>query len=722
MNRYCYQNQITEFLQEDKGKWLDEMKSTMMAISPLPLSSSQVHAWDDCFTVLHKELPAFAAKHPEFSILFEYILPYESGRRPDVVLLSDKQVIILEFKMKRILEQADQDQCTAYGRDIREYHFESRNRQVLDALVLTQAKGLLERDTTTGSYYCSGDRLCDLLENTVVAGGKACNVDTWADSRYEPLPTIVEAAKLFMKNEPLPNIRRVNSTGIPDAIECLTQISHYAEENNEHIIAFVTGVPGAGKTFLGLQYVYDVCKENGLVNSVYLSGNGPLVEVLTDALHSKVFVKDLHSVINEFLQRRADDFQKNIIVFDEGQRAWDVKQMSDKGKSRTESEPDVMIRLCEERLNWCVLLILVGEGQEIYKGENSGIEQWNTALNKGSAEWKVVCPDKLKSVFDRDQEIMEVEGTASLDLTVSLRTHLAGDVSAFANSLIEGNIAEAQKKVQAIYKAGFSMFITRDVQKAKDYCNVRYEGDLNKRYGLIASSKGRELPRFGVDNSFYGAINRGKYGKWFNSDKGSGYSCCDLKSVVTEFGIQGLELDMPIVCWDRDMVWNGSSWDLFKPNESREGDDNVYRINSYRVLLTRGRDGFIIFVPPIGQLDKLYTLLKSMGIKELGVSSVDPAPVIQEATNSRKPTPSSAAAPTATVVKGTGSGLVDFFKSNGLEVIDKRANGGCLWVVGSQEQLEPYISKAKELYGATGSFAAGRATKQRMGWYTKSDK
>ena len=229
-----------------------------------------------------------------------------------------------------------------------------------------------------------------------------------------------------------------------------------------------------------------------------------------------------------------------------------------------------------------------------------------------------------------------------------------------------------------------------------------------------------------MDNSFYGAINRGKYGKWFNSDKGSGYSCCDLKSVVTEFGIQGLELDMPIVCWDRDMVWNGSSWDLFKPNESREGDNNVYRVNSYRVLLTRGRDGFIIFVPPISQLDKLYSLLKSMGIKELGVSSVESVGAPQGNVTGNIPVcasqPRVSASSGKAVKKAAGSGLADFFKSNGLEVIDKRANGGCLWVVGTQDELEPYLSKAKELYGATGSFASGRATKQRMGWYTKSEK
>ena len=397
----------------------------------------------------------------------------------------------------------------------------------------------------------------------------------------------------------------------------MTKISKHAEENGEYVIAFVTGVPGAGETFLGLQFVYDVCKDNGLVNSVYLSGNGPLVEVLTDALHSKVFVKDLHTVVNEFLMHKARDFQKNIIVFDEGQRAWDVGQMAAKNKSLTESEPDVMVRLCEERLDWCVLLILVGEGQEIYKGENSGIKQWNTALNKGSKEWKIVCPDKLVPVFEADQEVMDIEEAASLDLTVSLRTHLAGDVSDFANSLIDGNIEKARSYVESIYEEGFSMVITRNLDAAKGYCVQRYGEDPDARYGMIASSKGRDLPKFGVDNSFFGAINRGKYGKWFNTPRGSGFSCCDLDSVVTEFGIQGLELDMPIVCWDRDMTWNGNTWNKFKPKEDDTSDNNVYRVNSYRVLLTRGRDGFIIFVPPTGQLNKLFEMLKNLGIKEI---------------------------------------------------------------------------------------------------------
>jgi len=699
------------------------MQARFAENSVMPLGQSQINAWADCFNVLQSVLPAFESEHPGFSVLFEYQLPYESGRRPDVILLSSEDVIILEFKMKNSVEQADLDQCTAYARDIKEYHFESRNRKVIDALVLTKTKNLSEQDPEVSTYICSGDCLGALLDRVVSETTTLCDTEKWSNSAYEPLPTIVEAAKMFMKNEPLPNIRRVGSTGIPNALNCLTTISRQAETNHDHIIAFVTGVPGAGKTFLGLQFVYDICKDHGLVNSVYLSGNGPLVEVLTDALRSKVFVKDLHSVVNEFLAHKANDFQKNIIVFDEGQRAWDIKQMAEKKKSMTESEPDVIVRLCDERLDWCVLLILVGEGQEIYKGENSGIEQWNTALNKGSSNWKVVCPDKLKPVF-KGQNIMGIKEAVSLDLTISLRTHLAGDVSNFANCLIDGDIMKAKTYVAPIYKAGFSMFVTRDIQAAKNYCNSRYDGNLEKRYGLIASSKGRDLPKYGVDNSFYGAINRGRYGKWFNTPKGSGSSCCDLQGVVTEFGIQGLELDMPIICWDRDMTWNGTGWDKFKFQEDKNSDNNVYRVNSYRVLLTRGRDGFIIFVPPTPALDPLYTMLRGLGIKELGT--------MKEMSFKRAVAPAAPnvpATPLKTVPSPNRGGIItsgrtmkEFFESNGLKTIDKRANGGCLWVVGDEATIGHIVDSAKEKFGARGSYGSGKQTHNQPGWWTKCEK
>ena len=614
--RYAYCATVEEFLDINEDDWIQVMKSGFHESYLMALGALQINVWKDCFRVLQRELPAFHQIHPGFHIVFEYALPYESGRRPDVLLVCNEYVIVLEFKKKQEILQADIDQANAYARDIEEYHYESREKDLSAILVLTEAHDVYVDEE--GLIVCSGDMLSVALNDCVTDPTTKRNIDIWINSRYEPLPTIVEAARMIMAKEELPNIRRVGSTGIPDAINCLEQLTLYAREHSKHMIAFVTGVPGAGKTFLGLQFVYNVCQVNDQVNSVYLSGNGPLVRVLTDALHSSVFVKDLHKVINEFLGGGAKDFHNNVIVFDEGQRAWDKEQMAKAKRGQNNSEPDVMVRLAEERLDWCVLLVLVGEGQEIYKGENSGLGQWNDALNKAWLNWEVICPDKLAPIF-KDQKVVKTKSRNRLDLTVSLRSHLAGDVSNFVNHLIDGHDAVAAQYVPEIIGQGFSMFVTRNLEAAKAYCRTRYGGQFSKRYGLIASSKeDRFMKRFGVDNGFYAtSLRYMDIGKWFNTDARSGVSCCNLEKVVTEFGCQGLELDMPIICWGPDMKWNGYSWDLYRPNQAPDSDDNTYRTNSYRVLLTRGRDGFIVYVPDDRILDQTYKLFRNLGLKEL---------------------------------------------------------------------------------------------------------
>lgn len=614
--RCCYANNIAAFLSEEKGKWINQMKDSFEAMLEMSLGESQIRAWKDCFDVLKEQLPSVAQLCPNFDIVFEYCLPYESGRRPDVLLVSKEQVIVLEFKQNFRVIHADIDQTAAYARDIREYHYESRNSKVSAILVLTHAdENAADVDTTTGVAIAPRATLAATILEMVEAANTRTDINQWLSSKYEPLPTIVEAAKLFVKNEELPNIRRVNSTCIPQAIECLTEVSEYAEKNRKHVVAFVTGVPGAGKTFLGLKYVYDICKSSEHVNSVYLSGNGPLVAVLTQALHSSVFVKDLHKVVNQYLANGALDFNNNIVVFDEGQRAWDVHQMSAK-RNTNKSEPDIMIELCEKRLNWCVLLVLVGEGQEIHNGENSGIAQWNTAIDKSGAAWEIICPDKLLSVFP-GKTIIESENRAALNLSMSLRTHLAGDVSKFANALVDGDIATARTLSDGIIKQGFGMYVTRNLKRAKMYLQERYHDEPTKRFGMIASSKGRLLREYGMDNSFQGALGIYYVGKWFNAEPDHPKSCCALDTVATEFSCQGLEIDMPLIGWDNDMLWDGKKWAKFKHAESEDSDTNTYRKNSYRVLLTRGRDGFVIYVPPAAAMDGVYSVLLNAGVKTL---------------------------------------------------------------------------------------------------------
>ena len=601
--RCCYVDTIANFNKENERDFINKVKSTFLEEHLVDLSDSQINAWADSFRVMQN-----LNLNPNLNIIFEYVLPYESGRRPDIILLSNDHVVILEFKMKNEVKYEDIDQVKAYARDIREYHYESRDKEVIPLLVLTRTTRLHEE---INNITCiSGDNLQDVLDNIFTDEITDFDANYWIAFKYEPLPTIVEAARTFMKNEHLPNIRRVNSAGIPQAIENLKDLTEYARDNQKHIIALVTGVPGAGKTYLGLQYVYDIEKDG----SVYLSGNGPLVEVLTDALKSKNFVRNLHTVINEYRRTGAPDFDKNIIVFDEGQRAWDSEQMAAKRKDNR-SEPDIMIELCENRLDWCVLLILVGEGQEIYNGENSGITLWDTALKNSKFDWEIACPSKLDQYFINHKLIDDIEKD-SFDLTVSLRSHLSGTVSKFVNYLMAGEIEKASKLSDEINKEDYGMYVTRDLDEAKDYCRQRYAKEPAKQFGLIASSKSQVLRKFDMMNDFK-STRRVNVAKWFNAPADDPQSCCALTDVVTEFAIQGLELDMPIIGWETDMIWNGNEWEKFKKNEDENSDANTYRRNSYRVLLTRGRDGFIVFVPPVNKLDSVYELLLSVGIKEL---------------------------------------------------------------------------------------------------------
>ena len=600
--RCCYADSIANFDKTNEKDFMQTIRRNFKEEHVLKLEPEQIYAWLDSYRVMEK-----ISLDPNINIIFEYVLPYEGGRRPDVILLSKELVIVLEFKMKNRVKEEDIDQVSAYARDLREYHYETRDKEVIPILVLTKTTNL---NKEINNVICISD---DLLQNTLdkiyTENITPTPLGIWINSKYEPLPTIVDAAKTFMKNEELPNIRRVNSTCIPQTLENLKELTDYARENKKHAIAFVTGVPGSGKTYLGLQYVYEIEK----VNSVYLSGNGPLVDVLTDALESRVFVRSLHTIIDEYLRSGAYDFKTNVIVFDEGQRAWDNKQMENKHKGKL-SEPEVMIKLCEERLDWCVLLILVGEGQEINTGENSGIKLWNKAINNGKKDWDIVCPPNLYSYFENESLIDNIDNS-SLNLTISLRSHLSGTVSQFVNYFIDGDLDNASKLSDSIFAEGYSMYCTRDLEAAKSYCKERYEEEPNKKYGLIASSKSRILPKYGMDNRF--EATRINYGKWFNNPSNDPKSCCALNKVVTEFGVQGLELDMPIIGWEDDMLWNGHEWKKYIQKEDEDSERNTYRRNTYRVLLTRGRDGFIVFVPNERKLDPVYDILKEVGIKEL---------------------------------------------------------------------------------------------------------
>ena len=329
-NRYSYCHTLEYFMQSNEEKWLNEMHKNFLEAFDFDITAQQINAWKDCYRVLKEELAKLYQKNANFHIIFEYALPYESGRRPDVILVNDKYVLILEFKKKKGILRSDCDQAMAYGRDIQEYHFASRNKIVLTYLVITEMDTYHNEFIKGEFYICSGDRLGNSLIENTTSSSSSENIFDWINSRYEPLPTIVEAARKIMLNEALPQIRKVNSTCIPSAIQRLKEAVIDAKTHSKHILAFVTGIPGSGKTFLGLQFAHSIKDEKKSINSVYLSGNGPLIKVIKDSLKNDSFIKNLHNITYEFNFSGAKDFSSNVIVFDEAQRAWDRNKNSQK--------------------------------------------------------------------------------------------------------------------------------------------------------------------------------------------------------------------------------------------------------------------------------------------------------------------------------------------------------------------------------------------------------
>jgi len=687
---------VSDFLGLDKDTWISKLKKQFVLTTD-NLSQAKIDNWIELYNILKNELDTFEKLNNGFNLILECGPTKDWASYPNVILLSTEQIIVLLFKKKKNVTQAVIDQAASYVRDIIEYHAGSKNKKVDSIIVLTKANNIKDVGLTNVISVCSGELLEKVLLERFTGFFSAANIEQWINSAYEPLPTTIEVAKLFIDKESLPSIQVVQNSGNAEALKHLLEIVNEAKTQRKFIIAFITGAPGTGKTVLGFQCV----EKAGSNNATFLSLNKSLISVVKHSLANKELVHDFHKCLKEYLEHNSSDFLKNIIVIDDAQYSYTLEQMELLYGASSESEADIMIRLCETKLEWAVLVVLIGEKQVLTKQDCLSFEQWSLALRKGFKLWEVLCPDKLRRFFE-NQKCLMTDSTKYLDLTDSIRSRSAVNVARFVNSVIEGDLVASKNLVASIYENGFFMYITRNLQVAKDYCRERYEGEPKKKYGFIASSDSHILPSFGIDNSYNtGRLNRWQFLEWFNGGQGSGKSCRDFNSVATEFSVQGLELEMPIVCWDTDMLWNGQEWILCDENSGVVAKVSDDRKNAYRVLLTRGRDGILIFIPQVNELNTVYELFKEIGVKEI----MDNA--------QQKPDNG---------VTNNNHSLKEFFESKGLEVIDKRPKGGGLWIVGEREVLTPYLEEVKELYGVTGYFAQGRATKHRMGWYTRSDK
>ena len=534
----------------------------------------------------------------------------EGGRRPDVVVLAGGALVVVEFKSTSIPSQADLDQVSAYTRDLTEYHKASHGLPAWSVLVPCAA--------TPGLAAVKDDVVITApegLANYLLEASTQGDVELtgWLNSDYEPLPALVEAARRIFQHEPLPHVKRALGAGVADAVELLGRLCDEAAAKDERILAFVAGVPGAGKTLVGLRLVYERVAMHG--RATFLSGNGPLVQVLQDALSSRVFVRDIHQFIRTYaLNKRTQTPGEHVVVFDEAQRAWDGEQMLAK-RGVVDSEPDLLVQVGERIPDWAALVGLIGDGQEIHVGEESGITQWADAAMAPNAQmkWTVHCPPRLASAFDA----LEPTSHDVLDLTTSLRSRRADQLHQWVALLLTGSIPLANSIAQHFVGADYDLYVTRDLERAKQYVRDRYAGERTKRYGLVASAAAKRPQKHGVDNGFM-ATSRMNVAKWFNAEPEDPRSCCALAQPVTEFGCQGLELDLPIVCWGEDYRRANDGWVLTPPRRRVPlKDPHQVLQNAYRVLLTRGRDGMILWVPPESDMDATEAALLGAGVRLL---------------------------------------------------------------------------------------------------------
>jgi hypothetical protein len=592
---------------------LDALASAYQSSFAQEVGASQRNAWSDQLRTLQRELEILANAQPDalrWSIIFEYELPRERGRRPDVILLAGAEIVVLEFKGARSTTRVAVDQLQAYARDIREYHAASHYRNVRSVLVLGQGdeKPAEFEDIRIVFRQDLGTSLALLKD-----ANESIDLHEWLSAAYSPLPSLVTAARRIFEHEPLPAIRRAQSAGINDALEALQRAATMANHQGERHLALLTGVPGSGKTLVGLQFVYATRNDagNGEQDAIFLSGNGPLVTVLQHALENKIFVRDVHGFLKQHGGSRRKTPGEHIWVYDEAQRAWDEERVKETRKDGF-SEPEDFVRLGDRMSDWALVVGLIGEGQEINRGEESGLIQWNHALSKTPASWKVHCPDRLSYLFSNVKDVIIDD---ALDLTSSLRSHLAEDIPKLISCLLTGQLEHASVLSRQIADQGFDAYVTRDLELAKRYLRERYEGQTSMRYGYLASSKARNLDKYNIKNEFHFS-KRVKIGPWFNDPPDSVDSCCQFREVATEFACQGLELDFPLVCWGDDLWWD-DGWKTKESKRAKAKNPHQLRINSYRVLLSRGRDGFIVWVPREVALDPTYEALLQAGLPEL---------------------------------------------------------------------------------------------------------
>lgn len=617
----------------------------------------QKNAWRKEIDILQDQLRSVE----NGDIAFEYTIP-RMGHRIDVVCIIHGLIFLLEFKVgDSEYRKSTADQVMDYALDLKYFHELSADRYIIPISIPTEAPSVCNEvsfmeDKISNVLKCTKDNI-GLTIGSVLSSvqDQDLSIADWINSRYAPTPTIIEAAQAMYRNHSVKDISR-NDAGahnLTATTETINQIIDDCKRNHKKAICFVTGVPGAGKTLAGLNIANERHNFDADEHAVFLSGNGPLVDILQAALakdrssragitiaeakkETKAFIQIIHRFRDEALTTNNPPAEK-VAIFDEAQRAWNEESLTDFMKRKkgvdafNQSEPEFLIRIMDRHQDWAVIVCLVGGGQEIYNGE-AGIIDWFRALQKKFRNWHIYLSDKITdSEYVGNSSIEELLTGCSyslrpaLHLGVSLRSFRSEKLAEFVKLLLD-NEPSAAAAVYSELSIHYPIILTRDLDKAKEWIRKKARG--TERYGLLASSEGKRLRGIGI--WVPSVIN---HVGWFLNEKDNVDSSYFFEVAASEFKVQGLEIDYSILAWDADLRRSGKGFDYFKFRGTRWNHVNnmqqqKYLKNAYRVLMTRARQGMIIFVPSgtdpeddptrdSAFYDDIYKYLRSCGIKEL---------------------------------------------------------------------------------------------------------
>lgn len=649
--RSFYSGSFGDFLAKSKN----EVIGIIATNNGFDLNDLQKNTWLYEIELLQSILGEFANGS---KILFEYIIP-RIGKRIDNVLIINNIIFLLEFKVgEKKYHNYAIDQVLDYALDLKNFHKESYDKLIIPILVCSEAGNIdnhisLYEDKIVNPLLCNRENIKEnilKIINSFMEEGFDYN--EWENSIYMPTPTIIEAAQALYSNHKVEDISRSDSGAYNLSIttQKINEIIDYSKANNRKSICFITGVPGAGKTLAGINIANERHKFEENEHAVFLSGNFPLVDVLQESLarderdRSGITKKEALRRVSAFIQiihhyrdayvGNEDIPTEKVAIFDEAQRAWTKDQITNfmarkKGVPNFEySEPEFLISTLDRHKDWAVIICLVGGGQEINTGE-AGLIEWFDSLRRSFNHWDVYVSNMITdNEYTRGQPILKLTNGLNikleekLHLATSIRSFRSENVSLFVKYLLDNDIGKAKEVFTTLEQ--YPIKITRDLNKAKQWVKNKARG--SERYGLLASSKALRLKAVGIF-----VKNELSAPSYFLEDKTDVRSSYYLEDCATEFDVQGLELDWSIVAWDADFRYNGYGWTYNNFNGSKWNNINnesnkLYLKNAYRVLLTRARQGMIIYIPEGNEADvtrlpvfydDTYNFLKNIGIEEI---------------------------------------------------------------------------------------------------------